>query len=94
MTDSASETDSVNNYNYIAFDLFLKLDFKESEGPKQLYFTSGTGVKATASISGFKQTTGDKTNYLLLRPVDNCGNKPGNADILVSIEQLNQLVQR
>jgi len=44
--DSASETDSANNFNYIAFDLFLKLDFKESEGPKQLYFTSGTGVKA------------------------------------------------
>lgn len=36
---------------------------------------TGIDRNATASISGFKQTKGRKTNYLLLRPVDNCGNK-------------------
>ena len=44
--DSVSETDATTNYDYIAFDLFLKLDFKESEGPKDVLFTSTTGVKA------------------------------------------------
>jgi len=44
---------------------------------------SGTGVKASTSISGFKPTTDGKTNYLLLRPIDNCGNAPDTNDITV-----------
>lgn len=48
---------------------------------------SGTGIKATASISGFKKTTGDKTNYLLIRPIDNCGT-PGEIEVLsVHVDQ-------
>lgn len=49
------------------------------------YNTSGTGVKATASISGFKpgSSTGNEANYLLLRPVDNCGNIGDKADMVV-----------
>ncbi len=48
---------------------------------------SGTGIKATASISGFKKTTGDKTNYLLIRPIDNCGT-PGEIVVLsVHVDQ-------
>ncbi len=43
--DTTSETDG-SNTNYVAFDLFLKLDFKSTEGPKQVYFTSGTGIVA------------------------------------------------
>ena len=48
---------------------------------------SGTGIKATASISGFKKTTGDKTNYLLICPIDNCGT-PGEIVVLsVHVDQ-------
>lgn len=43
--DSVSETDGANA-DYIAFDLFLKLDFKATDDPKQVYFTGGTGVTA------------------------------------------------
>ena len=42
--DSEEEVDG-NNTDYIAFDLFLKLDFK-GEDTKQVYFTGGTGIKA------------------------------------------------
>ncbi len=35
---------------------------------------TGTATKATANISGFNTTASEKVNYLLLRPVDNCGN--------------------
>ncbi len=49
-------------------------------------------VKATASISGFKPTTGSGTNYLLLRPVDNCGNK-GEIEVLsVHVDQTSPTV--
>jgi hypothetical protein len=44
--NTESQTDGTD-LNYIAFDLFLKLDFRES-GNKQLYLTSNTGI-TTAS---------------------------------------------
>ena len=48
---------------------------------------TGSAINATASISGFKQTRGSKTNYLLLRPVDNCGNL-GNVEVLsINVDQ-------
>ena len=43
--DTTEETDG-SNANYIAFDLFLKLDFRASDSPKQVYLTSGTGITA------------------------------------------------
>lgn len=43
--NSVSQTDGDSeSLNYIAFDLFLKLDFRES-GNKQIYLTSNTGIK-------------------------------------------------
>ncbi len=48
---------------------------------------SGTGIKATASISGFKKTTDNKSNYLLIRPIDNCGTA-GTIEVLsVHVDQ-------
>ncbi len=44
--DTTSETDG-SNTNYVAFDLFLKLDFRET-GNKQIYLTGNTGI-TTAS---------------------------------------------
>ena len=40
--NSASETDGSNN-DYVAFDLFLKIDFKGA-ATKQVYLTSNTGI--------------------------------------------------
>ena len=48
---------------------------------------SGTGTDATANISGFKPTSADHFNYLLLRPIDNCGT-PGQITVLhIKIDQ-------
>lgn len=48
---------------------------------------SGRGIKATASISGFKKTTDNKSNYLLIRPIDNCGTA-GTIEVLsVHVDQ-------
>ena len=50
--ESTEELDNDDTYsNYIAFDLFLKLDYKATEdAPTQMiYFTSGTGITATGS---------------------------------------------
>ncbi len=44
--NTSAETDG-DDANYIVFDLFLKLDFRES-GTKQIYLTSNTGI-TTAS---------------------------------------------
>ncbi|MBR3645090.1 MAG: hypothetical protein IKN54_01610, partial [Lachnospiraceae bacterium] len=45
------------------------------------------GTEAVANISGFKPTDNDKFNYLLLRPIDNCGT-PGDFTILkIKIDQ-------
>ena len=44
--NTVSQTDGTD-LNYIAFDLFLKLDFRES-GNKQLYLTSNTGITTAA----------------------------------------------
>ncbi len=41
----------------------------------------GFATKATANISGFNTVSSEKINYLLLRPIDNCGNE-GNITIL------------
>ena len=50
--NSAEELDtSTTEKNYIAFDIFLKLDYKATEQAptQQVYFTSGTGIVATGS---------------------------------------------
>lgn len=44
--NSTEEIDGSANPNYVAFDLYLKLDFKETDDDKQIYFTSGTGITA------------------------------------------------
>ncbi len=40
--DSVAETDGENN-DYVAFDLFIKMDFKEA---RKVYLTGGTGITA------------------------------------------------
>ena len=50
--NSVEELDtSTAEKNYIAFDLFLKLDYKATEQAptQQVYFTSGTGIVATGA---------------------------------------------
>ncbi len=48
---------------------------------------TGTATKATANISGFNTVSSEKINYLLLRPIDNCGNE-GNITILkIQVDQ-------
>ena len=50
--NSTEELDtSTSEKNYIAFDLFLKLDYKATEQApqQQVYFTSGTGIVATGA---------------------------------------------
>ena len=55
--NTTSETDGVDA-NYIVFDLFLKLDFRES-GTKQIYLTSNTGITtATGGPNTFIEYAG------------------------------------
>lgn len=55
--NTVSQTDGTD-LNYIAFDLFLKLDFRES-GNKQLYLTSNTGITtATGGPNTFIEYAG------------------------------------
>ena len=49
---------------------------------------TGNDVSATASISGFKATTDEKINYLLLRPIDNCGNAAEVTVLSVHVDQI------
>ena len=48
--------------------------------------SSVTGTKAEANISGFKPTD-TKDNYLLLRPIDNCGNAGDFTVLKIKIDQ-------
>ena len=55
--NTVSQTDGTD-INYIAFDLFLKLDFRES-GNKQIYLTSNTGITtATGGPNTFIEYAG------------------------------------
>ncbi len=55
--NTESQTDGTD-LNYVAFDLFLKLDFRES-GNKQLYLTSNTGITtATGGPNTFIEYAG------------------------------------
>ena len=59
--DSAQELDtSTTEKNYIAFDLFLKMDFKATEQvPTQLvYFTSSTGIDTYGNANTFIEYAG------------------------------------
>ena len=47
--NTESQTDGTD-LNYIAFDLFLKLDFRET-GNKQIYLTGNTGIKPKAGAT-------------------------------------------
>ncbi len=47
----------------------------------------GTAWKATASIPGFAPTTGSNTNYLVIRPTDNCGNTGAVTVLSVHVDQ-------
>jgi len=57
--NTESQTDGAEgSLNYIAFDLFLKLDFRES-GNKQIYLTSNTGITtATGGPNTFIEYAG------------------------------------
>ena len=55
--NTESQTDGTD-LNYVAFDLFLKLDFRES-GNKQIYLTSNTGITtATGGPNTFIEYAG------------------------------------
>lgn len=59
--DSAQELDnSTTEKNYIAFDLFLKLDYKATEQAptQQVYFTSGTGIGTYGAANTYIQYAG------------------------------------
>ncbi len=59
--DSAQELDnSTTEKNYIAFDLFIKLDYKATEqAPTQkVYFTSGTGIDTYGAANTFIEYAG------------------------------------
>lgn len=49
--------------------------------------TSGEKIKYTATISGFEPVEEGKTNYLLLRPTDNCGNIGSVKVLVVNVDQ-------
>ena len=59
--DSAQELDnSTTEKNYIAFDLFLKLDYKATEQAptQQVYFTSGTGITTYGAANTYIEYAG------------------------------------
>ena len=59
--DSAQELDnSTTEKNYIAFDIFLKLDYKATEqAPTQkVYFTSGTGITTYGAANTYIEYAG------------------------------------
>ena len=59
--DSVQEDDdSTTEKNYIAFDLFIKLDYKATEqAPTQkVYFTSGTGIDTYGAANTFIEYAG------------------------------------
>jgi len=59
--DSAQELDtSTNEKNYIAFDLFLKLDFKATEQvqTQTVYFTSSTGIDTYGNANTYIEYAG------------------------------------
>lgn len=53
---------------------------------------SGTAWKASASIPGFAPTTGNNTNYLVIRPTDNCGNTGDVTVLSVHVDQTSPVV--
>lgn len=59
--NSEEELDTdTTNVNFIAFDLFLKLDFKATtqEPTQQVYFTSGTGITTYGAANTFIEYAG------------------------------------
>ena len=48
---------------------------------------SGKATKATANISGFNTVSSEKINYLLLRPIDNCGNEGEITILKIQVDQ-------
>ena len=48
---------------------------------------TGKATKATANISGFNTTASEKVNYLLLRPIDNCGNEGSITILEIHVDQ-------
>ena len=59
--DSVQEDDdSTTEKNYIAFDLFIKLDYKATEQAptQQVYFTSGTGIDTYGAANTYIEYAG------------------------------------
>ena len=57
--NSEEELDTqTSSANYIAFDIFLKLDFKDEDGPQPVYFTSGTGITTYGAANTYIEYAG------------------------------------